>query len=242
MEDVRIILEAQLRSSRRIAAADVLAAAVTLRAKSGGQLIYTKYAIDYMYLRDSWSVAELERVLPNGLGGSYNLLMWTLAKALQREEPATWDLLRFKLLPLLVVMREPMTVAAVAWACNSPLEDVQHALRLIGGLLRTRLEQIEADGDAGDGVAAVERVLVQPYHKSVIDWLLAEAGMDAGEFRADVAAGHRLLASASMHDRDAPAGCSYALRYGIWHACQAGGDARLANTLLLDVNLDGAWQ
>lgn len=234
MEDVRIILEAQLRCSGRVEQADIQDAAAALRKKSGGQLIYAKYAIDYLYLRDMWTPAELQQVLPSGLGGAYALLMGTLADVLRREEPATWELIHGKLLPILVVMREPMTVAAVAWACDVPLSDVQHALRLIGGLLRTRLEQVD--------VAAWGEVLVQPYHKSVIDWLLAEAGMDPGEFRANVAAGHRLLASASLRECDAPPSRAYALRYAIWHACQPGGDAELAQQLLLDLRLDGAWQ
>lgn len=112
-------------------------------------------------------------------------------------------------MPVLVAMREPMTVPQLAWACEQPEDTIDLALRLLGGLFRR---------------VGTEPQLVQPYHKSVIDWLKGEEDMDAGQFRADVVVGHMLLGEAGARHASSmprsPRMDSYALAHTVPHLCE----------------------
>lgn len=79
-------------------------------------------------------------------------------------------------------------------------------------------------------------VRVTPYHKSVLDWFTCTAGMDAGQFRVEAAAGHavlgaacaELLLAAQAEEQggggrgDAAGRRAYAVRHAVAHLCSAG--------------------
>ena len=50
-----------------------------------GQFIYVRYAFDKLRGKSTWTVPELEAVLPKGLHGVYSHVMGTLQSALQEE-------------------------------------------------------------------------------------------------------------------------------------------------------------
>jgi hypothetical protein len=73
--------------------------------KSQGQFIYTKYAFEDLADKPQWTLAELAVRLPQGLGGIYKYILRVLDDALEVESPRLRELLRGKLLPVLVVCR-----------------------------------------------------------------------------------------------------------------------------------------
>ncbi|KAG1680576.1 hypothetical protein FOA52_015023 [Chlamydomonas sp. UWO 241] len=122
LDDMSKLLHAKLVASGRVRPGDEAGATRVLLEKSEGQFIYAKYALDYLSLRERWTVEELEQGLPHGLGGAYYLTMATLTSALGRggtEGQQLLELLTGRLLPVLVAAREPMRVDQLAWACGS---------------------------------------------------------------------------------------------------------------------------
>lgn len=65
----------------------------------------------------------MEQRLPTGLQGMFRRVMDTLCDALREEAPELLELLRQRLLPVLVASREPLTVAELAWAVRGGEED-----------------------------------------------------------------------------------------------------------------------
>ena len=215
-------------------------------------MIYTKYVLDYLAFKPGgkWTVDELRSTLPDGLGGAYALIMTMITGALEREKDggATLRLLTEKLLPVLVVSRVPLTLDQVAWACGCTFEgqcygqpelgseteaalrsQVKDLLEMICNLFPTR--------PCNGGL-----MVVQPYHKSVLDWFKCEEGMDSRRFRVDEAQGHVLLGRAGeaylrTHPDVRltggvplvldlvlpPPGNTYATRHTMAHICLAAG-------------------
>ncbi|KAG1680558.1 hypothetical protein FOA52_015005 [Chlamydomonas sp. UWO 241] len=233
LDDMSKLLHAKLVASGHVRPGDEAEATCVLLEKSEGQFIYAKYALDYLSLKEQWSVAELEQGLPRGLGGAYYLTMSTLTSALERggtEGRQLLELLMGRLLPVLVAAREPMHGDQLAWACGSDdggdaaagrvgstlHGQVQRLVDLMGGLLRCDTAQ-----------------LVRFYHKSVLDWFTCTEGMDSRDFRVSVDMGHLLLGAAGVrgskavphathsgHADDGAAG-AYAARHTLPHLCAA---------------------
>eukprot|EP00798_Chlamydomonas_sp_ICE-L_P009671 gene9671-8494_t len=253
MEDVRKLLTARVRACGRVKPASVTEAVEILQRKSKGQLIYTKYVLDYMAYKDVWTVSELEAGLPEGLGGAYTLILTIVTSALQKggNGPELLKLLIEKVLPVLAAARDPLTPQLLAWACGCPLWSSNG--------------EVVANNECGDGThqpteyvsgirgqvdelldllfnifptravtsAAKPTLVIQPYHKSVLDWLLCSEGMDSGVFRVDATVGHLLLGHAGelycqkelamLPGREVvpPELCNmYALRHTLAHLCQ----------------------
>jgi hypothetical protein len=90
-----------------------------------GQFIYTKYAFENLTVgKTMWTLAELEAVLPSGLGGMYHHILKTLCGALTAERPELLFQLRQSLLPVLAMVEEPMTVPELAWAVGGDVKEV----------------------------------------------------------------------------------------------------------------------
>jgi hypothetical protein len=181
-----------------------------------GQLIYAKYALEFMaFKRDgAWSLQQLGACLPHGLYGAYELSMHVLVSRLAAERPDLVALLHGKVLPVLVAMQAPLSTEQVAWACGAwpaawPMDhpaaqaaassidsaapkeaDVALLLDLLTNIFPHRPAHNQlgrGSSQASDEPAQV----VYPYHKSVLDWL---TDASAGDYRVDASAGHGLLA------------------------------------------------
>ncbi|GFH17743.1 WD_REPEATS_REGION domain-containing protein, partial [Haematococcus lacustris] len=244
--DLLDLLQWRLGQAQLVADSDLDAAAQLMLRKSSGQFIYTKYAFDDLSEQATWTLHEMEARLPSGLEGMYRRVLSTLEEALQTERPDLLELLRTRLLPVLVACLEPLTVQELAWAtgCEADTGKVQQLVGLLANLFPCR---------AG-GSDQQERVA--PYHKSVLDWLTSAAGMSAGQFHVSTQQGHRLLASACLQQAtqcvvDSQPGSSktctddvpgpklrYTLRHAVAHACLSG-EAEVLQTLLLEF---GFWQ
>ncbi|KAJ9527505.1 hypothetical protein QJQ45_025765 [Haematococcus lacustris] len=244
--DMFDLLHRRLGQAQLVADSDLDAAAQLMLRKSSGQFIYTKYAFDDLAEQESWTLHEMEERLPSGLEGMYRRVLSTLEEALQTERPDLLELLRTRLLPVLVACLEPLTVQELAWAtgCEADTGKVQQLVGLLANLFPCR---------AG-GSDQQERVA--PYHKSVLDWLTSAAGMSAGQFHVSTQQGHRLLASACLQQAiqcvvhsqpGSPKTCTddvpgpnlrYTLRHAVAHACLSG-EAEVLQTLLLEF---GFWQ
>lgn len=79
--------------------------------------MYAKYVFDYIKLRESWDQKDLQ-ALPQGLGGTYELLMKIVDEALKRERPELQKLLKERLLPILSASAEPLSLTQVNFVCN----------------------------------------------------------------------------------------------------------------------------
>jgi len=183
-------------------------------------------------LKDRWNAAELEAGMPEGLEGAYHLIMWGLTSALRRERPELLELLTKKVLPVLVVAREPLSPELVSWACGC---DDDNALGTRG--IRDQVQELLEKGLAhlfplrpGPGGGTV----AQPYHKSVLDWLKCEEGNDAGAFRVEPTRGHELLGLVGEAYLSLRAGVPdvvienrYALRHTLAHLSLACGGPKL---------------
>ncbi len=173
----------------------------------------------------------------------YRRVLMVLTDALRSERPDLLDLLVKKVLPVLVAVRDPLTVEELEWAVGgggTALEQVAQLVRLLANLFPLRTV----------GASGEERLT--PYHKSVLDWLLGTGEMDPHDFKVDALVGHELLAtacaariaSAPQQGVPAPApasaavGRSYALRHAVAHACQSGVPALVEQLL---TNFQGLW-
>jgi hypothetical protein len=238
-------------------------------AAAQGEFIYAKYALFCMrLLKDNWTAAELEAQMPEGLGGAYALIMWQLTTALRKERPELLQLLTDKVLPVLVAAREPLSPALVAWACGHPEwqgdDDSGSSAARCG--IRAQVKELLEVGLANlfpTRPAPGGGFVVQPYHKSVLDWFKGEEGLDAAEFRVEPRRGHELLGTvgeaychAELEPRpDGPVAterCNgYALRQTLAHLSKSHSDSApapagggLAVSALLDrLTLNfGFWQ
>lgn len=176
-----------------------------------GQLIYAKYALEFMAFKrgGAWSLRELGACLPHGLAGAHELSMRVLVSRLAAERPDLVSLLRDKVLPVLVAMREPLSTEQVAWACGAwpaawPADHPDAApasgsgapkeanVSMLLDLLTNIFPHRPAHKASGrQALTTGPAQLVYPYHKSVLDWL---EDARAGDYRVDVGAGHALLA------------------------------------------------
>ncbi|GFH09405.1 WD_REPEATS_REGION domain-containing protein [Haematococcus lacustris] len=163
--DMLDLLQWRLRQAQLVADSDLDAAAQLMLRKSSGQFIYTKYAFDDLAEQATWTLQEMEARLPSGLEGMYRRVLSTLEEALQTERPDLLELLRTRLLPVLVACLEPLTVQELAWAtgCEADSGKVQQLVGLLANLFPCRA----GGSDQQDRVA--------PYHKSVLDWLTSVA-------------------------------------------------------------------
>ncbi|KAL6759842.1 hypothetical protein V8C86DRAFT_1227862 [Haematococcus lacustris] len=114
--DMLDLLHWRLGQAQLVADSDLDAAAQLMLRKSSGQFIYTKYAFDDLSEQATWTLQEMEARLPSGLEGMYRRVLSTLEEALQTERPDLLELLRTRLLPVLVACLEPLTVQELAWA------------------------------------------------------------------------------------------------------------------------------
>jgi hypothetical protein len=142
-----------------------------------------------------WTEEKLQK-LPEGLGGAYKLMMNKIMESLDQycNENGMRELLTKRMLPVLAAARGLLPVDVLARACSNDVSsekeletvsaDVKEILPLISSMFRT-------------STSSSGQQLVQPYHKTVLDWLTCTGGMDAGEeLKADVAEGHRRLGQA----------------------------------------------
>ncbi|KAJ9532431.1 hypothetical protein QJQ45_010545 [Haematococcus lacustris] len=168
----------------------------------------------------------------------------TMQKALQAERPDLLDLLRTRLLPVLVACLEPLTVQELAWAtgCEADIGKVQQLVGLLADLLPCRADGVD------------QQKHVAPYHTSVLHCLTLAAGMSAAQFHVGTQQGHRLLASLCLQQAvqcvvhgqaDSPLACTRqgaglgcSLRHAVAHACLSG-EVEVLETLILEL---GSWQ
>ena len=141
--------------------------------------------------------------------------------------------------------RAPLSPELIAWACLSGEAAKEHHLQQdiimiadVKELLDIGLVNLFPSRPAPGGGGSV----VQPYHKSVLDWFKCEEGMDSGRFRVDEARGHALLGRAGedylrTHPDVRPTGGvplvldlvlpppgnTYATRHTMAHLCLAAG-------------------
>lgn len=172
--------------------------------------MWLKFAFEQLAQREgAWTPEALALVLLDGLEGTYRYLLGSVRRALQAgspEEQRLWVVLHERLLPVLLVTQEALTVPQLAWLAAAPLDQVTLGVDLLASLFPCK-------PGGGDGL---ERVL--PYHKSVLDWLGSET--DAGaELVASKAQGHSLAAAACL---------GLAMRLQPW-VLAAPGDAAVVN-------------
>ena len=122
MSDMQILIKARVRASSlnatgRISLIHHDQAVKLILDRSKGQFIYAKYVFDYLKLRDEWSIEGLQ-TLPYGLGGAYELLMRIVDETLRRERPVLQKLLKDRLLPILAVASEPLSLSELHFASN----------------------------------------------------------------------------------------------------------------------------
>ncbi len=124
-------------------------------------------------------------------------------------------LLTNKVLPILVASREPLTPEQIAWACTDDQGNGEmntgramsysRSTRSMlsvgeGSHILTQVKQVLSPlGILFPSRASTDgQVLIQPYHKSVLDWLTSSEGMDPGIFKvvgSSVAGNHTCLHS-----------------------------------------------
>jgi hypothetical protein len=156
-----------------------------------GQLVWLKYAFDALARQkasDVWTVQQLDLLLLEGLYGTYRWLLGSIRRALlngSAEDKALWPALHFRVLPVLLVTQEAVTLPTLAWLAGVSHAQVQQGLDLLSSLFPCKPH--------GGGVTSEPRVL--PYHKSVLDWLGSEqhAGQDLAVSHEQ---GHALAAAA----------------------------------------------
>ncbi len=127
-----------------------------------------------------------------GLGGAYCFMMELIMRALEEESESESlrELLTKRMLPVLAAARGLLPVEMLARACcvepTNPKDletvsaDVKEIIPLMSSMFRT-------------STSSSGQQLLQPYHKTVLDWLTCTEGMDAEEFKVDVAEGNMRL-------------------------------------------------
>ncbi len=149
----------------------------------------------FIDLETEWTEEKLQE-LPEGLGGAYKLMMHKILESLGQywNEDAMKELLTKRMLPVLAAARDLLPVEMLTRACCNDVSsekelktisaNVKEILPLVSSMFRT-------------STSSSGQQLVQPYHKTVLDWLTCtdpKDAMYAGEdFKADVAEGHRRL-------------------------------------------------
>ncbi|GFH22570.1 hypothetical protein HaLaN_20051, partial [Haematococcus lacustris] len=92
-------------------------------------------ASDDMAEQSSWTLQEMEAQLPSGLEGMCRQVLSTMQEALQAERPDLLELLRTRLLPVLVACLEPLTVQELAWTgCEGDIGKVEQLVGLLADL------------------------------------------------------------------------------------------------------------
>lgn len=246
LTDLELVIKAKLTSGDLVRQQDVEAAVKLLRQKSRGQFVWVKFAADQLLRHEGpWSLDELRVGLVDGLYGTYRFLLGSVKRALQAEQPALWQAIHGKLLPVLLAAREGLAPAQLAWLAGVPEATVTESMELLENLFPC----------AAGGKDVQPRIL--PYHKSVLDWLGSqeEAGVD---LYADRMEGERLAAAACLAEASKmelisdkePGGdkeefkqaggllASYAQRHAVSHAVAAG-DAATLEALVQQL---GFWQ
>ncbi len=251
MDDMRLVLQGRLEQLQFVEGSVLSAAVQLMLERSDFQFVYLKFAFEALQAawdrrqqqQGRWSLSQLEQSLPPGRGVECTYLhsLIQLRDALAAERPELLELLTKRVLPVLAVCRELLTVQELAWAVAAPEVGVDLLVRLLGNIFPIR-----------HGV-------ITPYHKTVLDWLLPVRGGKDHPFKVDVQAGHALLAracketlaekfpfrlpkEATQNDEAQEAvttGERYALRHAVAHACRPGGSPQLLRDLLLDF---GAWE
>ncbi len=169
-------------------------------------------------------------ILPAGLTGAYDLAFAVLSAALQKDRPDLLPILRQRVLPVLVAVREAPTLEQLAWLASA---DEGIVTELMG--YAANLFPLRSTGPEG-------HMRVSPYHKSVLDWLTSSPASQASAASVSPTTGHALAAAAchsiaaslsysgavqSANDKQA-----YALRHTIVHLALAGDVSRLVEAVL----------
>lgn len=91
-----------------------------------GQFIYTKYLFDDLGSKAGcWSLGELETTLPDGLTGFFAHTLAELETAARADGAGSlWWTLRERVLPVLVVAKEALSVEQLVWLCGEEEEQV----------------------------------------------------------------------------------------------------------------------
>lgn len=136
--DLRVVLRARLK--KLVNEAEVDSAVELLLARSKGEFIYSKFAFEALQAAwdrqeqqqqgpasRRWSLAQLEQSLPSGSGVESTFLhsLIQLRDALAAERPELLEHLTKRVLPVLAVCRELLTVQELAWAVAAPEEGVR---------------------------------------------------------------------------------------------------------------------
>ncbi len=105
-----------------------------------GQFVWLKFALEYLARRSdsSWTVPELAVALLDGVDGTYRFLLGSLRRALlagKAEDKQLWTDIHEKLLPVLLVARQALTVPMLAWMSGVPDTQVRVRVTLAGLLL-----------------------------------------------------------------------------------------------------------
>eukprot|EP00798_Chlamydomonas_sp_ICE-L_P004685 gene4686-14887_t len=186
LADMELVLRFRLKEGHIVEEEDLTKAVAIMLHKSMGQFVWLKFAFDQLSERPGfWRLDELVLILPEGLNGTYRYLLGRVRRTLQAgtpEQQRLWDLLHERTLPVLLVAREALSVAKLAWLAGVRPEDARQGVELLGSLFPYHVGQ--------------DRIL--PYHKSVLDWLGSE--VDAGvELVVRREVGHHLSGAACLN-------------------------------------------
>lgn len=103
----------------------------TGRSDVQGQFIYIKYAFDKLAGQKQCTIDELEVLLPTGLSGMFEHVMGALHQALRKDRRKDLlDLLTQRVLPVLVVAKDPMTVEELVWATGGKADQASQIKHL----------------------------------------------------------------------------------------------------------------
>ncbi len=212
------------------------------------QFIYVRYVFKLLRLRATlrddegqlqlWTVHEMLDELPVGVAGAYRMVLKMTEGALKMSQPELVELLRKKLLPLLVAVPLPMTAEQLAWLADAEPTQVMQLLQLLVNLF-----PLGANGEVLD--TTVTDWLAKGNKDSDLKTWLASQDVLNGP-RARLAAGHLLAAKACARQLSQPSDeqpfaawkTEYALRHVLKHAAHAE-DEELFKRWLLD--FQGLW-
>lgn len=152
--------------------------------------------------------------------------MRIIDETLRNERPRLQELLKDRLLAILTLAPEPLTLSQIVFACNQvqpPAEFWPSKHRHMPSCYdnpswkqasRPRFSKDDLEcllqllynlfPPRGLSIDEQPQPLFAPYHKSVADWFKCEAGMNSGEYQVDKRWGERLLREAGFSLGESP--------------------------------------
>jgi hypothetical protein len=136
--DIKMVLQERLEKLQFIEQADLGAAVELMLKRSEGQFVYLKFAFEALgavwddqqklgVAPCQWTLAQLEQNLPpdSGVESTYLHSLNQLWEALLAEKPELLQLLMWRVLPVLAVCHELLTIQELAWVVDADEDEVR---------------------------------------------------------------------------------------------------------------------